>query len=235
MTTTKDHQPVVQHSLALYFRERVHQCAQALKPTPREETCWYVSSLLERFGRSESCFSFEQGQWTLRPLALLYKDALDAQSERERCLILQHLGDLALFLGGLFPEHFTRRGIASDYLVSMGGGAYDYLSDNARVGRGIFGELSASFRPMMQVVANACASGGGSKDDYARVGQSVAETDGSTTSAMIDESGGMTAAGPGPTELYRRWLANGDPQLLEQLRALGLDVDLLLEGSDALH
>ena len=34
---------------------------------------------------------------------------------------------MALFLGALFPERFTRRGIQQDYVVGMGGGAYDYL------------------------------------------------------------------------------------------------------------
>ena len=66
---------------------------------------------------------------TLRPLALLYSDAIDANNARERCLMLQQLGDMALFLGALFPQRFTRHGILQDYFIGMGGSAYDYLAD----------------------------------------------------------------------------------------------------------
>jgi len=61
---------------------------------------------------------------TLRPLALLYGDALEARNERERCLCLQQLGDTALFLYALFPERYARHGIRRDYFIGMGGGAY---------------------------------------------------------------------------------------------------------------
>jgi hypothetical protein len=151
-------QPVSESSLGIYFRDRVTTCARSLCPQPQEETCWYVSCMLERFGRSEDCFMYDNGRLTLRPLALLYKDACESDSDVERCLILQQLGDLALFLGALFPEHFSRRGIHQDYLVGMGGGAYDYLSSNARNGRGVFAELANSFTVMIDLVASACSA-----------------------------------------------------------------------------
>ena len=92
---------------------------------------------------------------TLRPLALLYSDAIEADNARERCLMLQHLGDMALFLGALFPQRFTRHGILQDYVVGMGGSAYDYLADNARTNRHIFAELATTFTRMLEMVANA--------------------------------------------------------------------------------
>jgi hypothetical protein len=93
----------------------------------------------------------------LRPLALLYSDAIEADNARERCLMLQQLGDMALFLGALFPQRFTRHGILQDYVVGMGGSAYDYLADNARTNRHIFAELSSTFTRMLEMVANACS------------------------------------------------------------------------------
>ena len=97
--------------------------------------------------------------------ALLYGDALEAPDDQQRCLFLQQLGDMALFLGALFPERFTRRGIQQDYVVGMGGGAYDYLADNARQNRHVFEELSASFAPMLDLVAAACSRDAANSDE----------------------------------------------------------------------
>ena len=149
--------PISESSLATYFKNRLSHYAQRLRPPPHDDTCWYLGSLLDRFGHSDQVFAYEEGRLTLRPLALLYQDALDANNERERCLILRQLGDLALFLGALFPENFARRGIQRDYFIGMGGGAYDYLAENARHNRHIFSELSRMFARLLELVANACS------------------------------------------------------------------------------
>lgn len=149
--------PVAETSLSDYFRNRLNRYARRVRPPPQEDTCWYLGSVLERFGRSERFFTYDEGRLTLRPLALLYSDALVAGSERERCLLLQQLGDMALFLGAVFPERFARHGIGRDYFVGMGGGAYEYLADNARRNRHIFAELARRFSRMLEIVANACA------------------------------------------------------------------------------
>ncbi|HSG90246.1 MAG TPA: hypothetical protein VLA56_13620 [Pseudomonadales bacterium] len=149
---------VTETSLSHYFKARLADYAERFRPPPHEDTCWYLGSMLDRFGRSEQLFAYEDGRVTLRPLAQLYGEALEAPSERERCLLLQQLGDMALFIGALYPGRYARRGIRQDYFVGMGGGAYDYLADNARRGRHIFGELSRSFGRMLELVAGVCAA-----------------------------------------------------------------------------
>ena len=149
--------PITETSLSRYFSTRLTRYAKRFRPPPHEDTCWYLGSLLERFGRSEQLFSFQDGQMTLRPLALLYSDAIETDDTRERCLMLQQLGDMALFLGALFPERFTRRGILQDYIVGMGGAAYDYLADNSRTNRHVYAELANTFTRMLEMVANACS------------------------------------------------------------------------------
>jgi hypothetical protein len=99
---------------------------------PHEDTCWYLGSLLERLGRSEQLFTYQDERMTIRPLALLYSDAIEASNDRERCLMLQQLGDMALFLGALFPERFARHGLQPGYFIGMGGSAYDYLAPCSR-------------------------------------------------------------------------------------------------------
>jgi len=148
---------ITETSLSSYFKKRLTRYAKRFRPPPHEDTCWYLGSLLERFGRSEQLFAYQDEQLTLRPLALLYSDALQADNARERCLMLQQLGDMALFLGALFPQRFTRHGILQDYVVGMGGSAYDYLADNARTNRHIFAELANTFTRMLEMVANACS------------------------------------------------------------------------------
>jgi len=149
--------PVAETSLSNYFGERLMRYAKRLQPPPHEDTCWYLGNLLDRFGRSEQLFSYQDGRMTLRPLALLYGDAVEARSQRERCLILQQLGDMSLFMGALFPQRWARHGIKQDYFIGMGGGAYDYLAGNARSNRHIFSELSRTFTRMLEMVANACS------------------------------------------------------------------------------
>lgn len=157
MTLDPDLRPLQEVSLAAYFRERLAEHARQLRPPPHEDTCWYLGTLLERFSRSASLFSTEQGRPVLRPLALLYQDAQQAHSERQRCDLLQQLGDMALFMGALFPKRYARFGIQRDYFAGMGGGAYEYLAENARGNRHIFGELAATFLNMLTLVARACS------------------------------------------------------------------------------
>jgi hypothetical protein len=149
--------PITETSLSSYFSRRLTRYSRRFRPPPHEDTCWYLGSLLERFGRSEQLFAYQDGQMTLRPLALLYSDAIETDNAQERCLMLQQLGDMALFLGALFPQRFTRHGILQDYVVGMGGSAYDYLADNAKTNRHIFAELANTFTRMLEMVANACS------------------------------------------------------------------------------
>jgi len=149
--------PITETSLSSYFSKRLTRYARRFRPPPHDDTCWYLGSLLERFGRNEELFSYQDGHMALRPLALLYSDAIQANNSRERCLMLQQLGDMALFLGALFPERLTRHGIHQDYFIGMGGSAYDYLADNARANRHIFAELANTFTLMLEMVANACS------------------------------------------------------------------------------
>lgn len=148
--------PVTEASLTGFFHDRVAEEAERLTPPPQEDTCWYLGTMLDRFGRSERLFTQEGGQLTLQPLAELYGEAVEARNEHRRCLLLQQLGDLALFFGALFPERWARRGIGRDYFVGMGGGAYDYLADNAHRGRHVFAELAGTFTRMLELVAGVC-------------------------------------------------------------------------------
>ncbi len=168
--------PLSESSLADYFRRRLNGFAQQLDAPPREDTCWYIGTLLERFSRSDHLFAHTEEGMDLRPLALLYGDALEATDERSRCLILQQLGDMALFLGALFPDRFSHRGIQQDYVVGMGGRAYDYLAGNARNGRHIFEELAGMFAELLALIARACSRQAQGNEDVIALYERWAQT-----------------------------------------------------------
>lgn len=147
------------HSTTLldYFHHALHDAARERQVPARDATLHYVTLLLGSYARSERVFDYSERHLQVRPLALLYSEAAAAASERERRLWLQRLGDLALFVGGLFSGQLNRRYRDLDYCIAMGGAAYGYL--HAAAGRredpgsaDVFGDLAAGFGAFVELV-----------------------------------------------------------------------------------
>ncbi|MCR8921276.1 hypothetical protein NO559_00745 [Dasania sp. GY-MA-18] len=141
-------------SLAAYFKKRLQRFSQA--SPPHDDTLWYLSHMLERYGQSRELFEQQQGL-SLQPLALLYFDALATNNKREKLALLRKLGDQSLFLAALFPEYFARRGIRKDYMVGMGGAAYYYVAEASKQQAHIFSELATGFARLLSLVSQACS------------------------------------------------------------------------------
>lgn len=142
--------------LHAYFHEALRGAARQHRLRADAATHHYLTLMLSHFARSEQVFDFDRQRWHLRPLALLYGDALAANSEHERRLWLQRLGDLALFVGGLFAGRLSRRFCDLDYCMAMGGNAYAYLGGRRGGERGaadVFSELARDFPRFVDVVA----------------------------------------------------------------------------------
>ena len=141
-----------------YFHHALHRAAGRRHLRVDQATLHYVALLLCHYARSEQVFDYAEQRLQLRPLALLYGEALQAQSQRERRLWLQRLGDLALFVGGLFAGRLSRRFQDLDYCVAMGGNAYDYLQQTAthadeQAQATVFGELAEQFSHCVDLIA----------------------------------------------------------------------------------
>jgi len=141
-----------------YFHHAVHHAASQRHIRADQATLHYLSLLLCQYARSEQVFDYDDQRLQLRPLSLLYGEALQARSQRERRLWLQRLGDLALFVGGLFAGRLSRRFQDLDYCVAMGGNAYGYLQQTAVQPRdqaqaAVFGELADHFDHFVDLVA----------------------------------------------------------------------------------
>ena len=144
--------------LSDYFHHAVHHAADRAHLGADAATLHYLSSLLCDYARSERVFDYDGDHLQLRPLALLYGEALAAHSAAERRLWLQRLGDLALFVGGLFAGRLSRRFQDLEYCVAMGGNAYSTLQHNAEQRARqdqalVFGELALGFDRFVELVA----------------------------------------------------------------------------------
>ncbi len=153
--------PLMESSLQSFFHDSLSRAMNNQQVRADEATVWYLTNLLTTYSRSERLFDETRDGRALLPLAQLYALAAEAASEAERRLVLQRLGDVALFISGLFSGLFVRRRrlVDVDYYIAMGGNAYGYLSEkNSQSARGtplatIFRQLSMEFVRFVDVLA----------------------------------------------------------------------------------
>lgn len=195
---------VIQHNnLRHFFQESVQQALKHQNLQAQEYTVVYLVNLLTSFSRSENLFEIEptSGGLALKPLAGFYKDAINAGSDFERDQALQRMGDIALFISGIFSQSLQSKAVDIDYYVNMGGHAYSYLAEvkqrklnGAALGE-IFSELADKFVGFVDVLGE--------------VGE------------------GMQApSDTGLLRMYEVWLRTGSKRAQNQLLKQGLQVSM---------
>jgi hypothetical protein len=166
------HKPLTESSLRSFFYDSVNQAIRSQQVDAEDTTVWYLTNLLTEFSRSERLFDATQHRLSLRAVADLYAEAAGASSESERKLVLRRLGDVALFVSGLFSGFFRRRRrlVDVDYYIAMGGRAYGYLCDTAQGSvreqslAGVFRQLSREFTSFVDVLAEVGETSFGADD-----------------------------------------------------------------------
>ncbi len=120
-------------STAASFQDFFHQAIQEVVERHHidgeDDTVWYLTRLLSRYGHSRHFFDQRDDNATLTPLAEHYRHALEASSNHERSLHLQRLGDVALFISSLFAGALKRKPVNVSYYIAMGESAYGCLAD----------------------------------------------------------------------------------------------------------
>jgi hypothetical protein len=183
--------------LRSFFFESLQEAARTQGVKPQEGTLPYLAGMLTDYSRSERVFD-QTADGVVRPaLALLYKAALESQSRGERNLFLQRLGDLALFIAGLFADSLRRAPVDVDYYIAMGGGAYASLcqapseSARSRALSEVFEDLASNFVHFVDLI--------GEVGEQARdhLGRDV-------------------------TRLHELWRRTGSQRLERKLRSLGI-------------
>jgi hypothetical protein len=180
-----------------YFRDSVCTAVANQQLTVTEETIIYVVNMLASFTRSESLFERTADGYVIKALAMIYVDTIDAESTLEKNRVLQRLGDIALFISGIFSDSLNRSPVDVDYYAAMGGIAYAHLADSTRnsiYGRTlsmVFAELSDKFMSLVDVLSE------------------------------ISESSDMNSDSD-VLRMYELWLKTGNSRLAKKLRQIGI-------------
>jgi len=205
MRTRHDTRVTPVKSLQEFFRNSVCSAMDRQGVDADDHTAYYVVNLLTLFARSEVLYEGSGESRTLKPLALILAEALEAQSVEERNFALQRIGDISLFVAGFFGESLSRRHVDIDYYVRMGGSAYGSLSENVRGSvRGqaftpVFAELASKFQDFVDVLTEVRDEARGNDDvDVLR--------------------------------LYEVWLKTGSKRAERVLRRLGIEPNQALDA-----
>jgi hypothetical protein len=181
-----------------YFHDAVAGALEHRRFAVQDETLVYVANLLVTFARVECLFDTTAEGLMQRPLAQLYGEAAAAGTVGERDKRLRRLGDIALFIAGLFAHSLSRSLVDIDYYIAMGGGAYGRLAaspgaaGNRRTLQQVYTELAGHFPEIVDVLAEV--------GDRAQLGGSA-----------------------DVLRLYEIWLCSGSRRALARLRELGID------------
>ncbi len=161
----------------------------------QQATELYLANLLSGFLQTESLLVREEdGSLQRRPLALLFKEALEEEGAA-RARALRRLGDTSLFISGMFSESLSASLVDVEYAIAMGSRAYDALGEvAARHGRGnrsVWDELAAKFSQLVEVL------------------NEVSERTLATSNA-------------GLLRIYEKWIKTGSPRVATLLSAHGV-------------
>jgi hypothetical protein len=183
-----------------FFYEALDSTLQKRGVDTAPQTVSYLSGVLADFSRTERFYEKTEEGLKQPVLAGIYGKAIQATTPDERLAHMRRLGDVALFLSGMFAESFNRKLVDVDYCIAMGEGAYAWLSDAplvsapARNDRGVFAELADKFAQIVDVLneIGEHAPGRGNQDLL---------------------------------RLYEVWLKTGSTRAAERLREHGIEVN----------
>lgn len=144
--------------LRQFFIEAVDAAVTNQHLRAQPTTVVYIGELLARFSRTNHVYQGQAGDGARLTLADLYANAIDASSRGQKLAAFKQLGDVALFVAGLFSGSLCRKPVDVDYYVQMGSGAYGTLASNAPGGPtsaddgNVYEELSRRFVDFVDVL-----------------------------------------------------------------------------------
>ncbi len=197
MISSKEEQLVRPEDAGEFFEHALQSAIHRQGFRPCHETTLYLRKLLTDFIHSDRLFEHSVDGLQLRPLAGMYAEAVNAETVERRDSMLRRLGDVALFIAGLFPQSLSRSLVDIDYYINMGGSAYGYLAESRQIATGtsafkmIFRDLSEHFAGFVDVLAEV----------------------GDSTSLANDRD---------VLRLYEMWLCSGSNNAAGKLQQLGI-------------
>lgn len=156
--TTVDSSLIHTVTVREHFSDALRAAARNQDVALHDTTSAYLVNLLTDYCEASALAAVSDENRQLKPLATLYGEALDASSAEQRRLTLRRLGDLALFIAGVFSDSLHRKLVDVDYYIGMGEAAYSSLHDSfrherhARAVGSVFAELGAKFPALVDVL-----------------------------------------------------------------------------------
>lgn len=203
--------PIVEPgNLRHFFQESVCDAMTNQHLKADEHTVVYLVNLLVHFTDARNLFHNSPDGPVIKPLAVHLAEAAQAPSRHAQVGALRELGDMALFLAGLFGERLERSLVDIDYYIAMGGGAYESLADMTSAAgheaalQVVFTELGENFRAFVEI--------------FTEVGDQAA------TPRQADI-----------LRLYEQWLKFGSPRARQRLMKLGVPLEHLNRATDHQH
>jgi len=129
-----------------YFRDLVLDAMARQKVSATPETECYLVQLLGQFVAAEKL--------TDAPLALMLKEALEAQVPEAQAQKLKKVGDVSLYVAGYFQDSLFGKLVDVSYYVDMGGRAYVSAAGRLPAQRPVFEELAGKFGKFVDVLAD---------------------------------------------------------------------------------
>jgi hypothetical protein len=189
-------------NLQEFFKDSVADAMEKQGVAADDHTAYYVVNLLTLFARAEKLYDRRTDGPGPPPLALLLAEAAATPDREVRNVVLQRVGDTALFVAGFFQEAFARKLVDVDYYIDVGGSLSESVRGTIR-GRafhGVFAELAAKFREFVDVLAEIRDSARAADDhDILR--------------------------------LYEVWLKTGSLRAARVLRSLGIEPSASLDAT----
>lgn len=180
-----------------FFQDSVQTAVARQQVSVADDTVVYVVNMLTEFTRSDVLYEDTPDGRMIKPLVRFYSEAVTAPSTRETNQALKRLGDVALFIAGLFAPSLQRSLVDVDYYIAMGGNAYDCLADSVK----------RSFRGQ----------------DFADIYQELAEKFSSLVDVLSEVADQFQPERDQDLlRLYEIWMLTGSPQAERKLRQCGI-------------
>jgi hypothetical protein len=142
-----------------YFQDSVQTVLAQQRVKIADDTLVYLVNLLTGYLRAEALYDDTPDGRQIKPLVRLLAEALEAPSAQDTNRALQRLGDVALFISGLYATSLERGLVNIDYYIAMGGNAYRSLAGMLRgtfrgqVFIAVYSELAEKFPQLVDVLA----------------------------------------------------------------------------------
>ena len=203
--TALDASLITTTSVRAYFCAALSTAARNQDVALEDDTAAYVVNLLTTYCDADALSAVSDAGKHHKALAQIYAEAVAAEGQMQRAQALQRLGDLALFIAGIFTDSLRRKLVDVDYYIGMGETAYGHLHESlqrrqdrfARVA--LFAELQRQFAPLVDLLAEVSETSGlKSNGDTLRAYEVWMRTGSTRARRQLERAGIVPLAGIDP-------------------------------------